>query len=194
VLQLLQVIGYALNPHLVDVDEGTTLALVIAVGTLATLVAILVIADHPRLGGRFADRKGWRRFIGAVHLGVAKLRRQPRSAAAVVAVGMAYQFVLVLAAAAGARGLGIDTVGVTVLLAFYPAVLIAQVLPIGIAGLGVRDGAFVLFLTPLGVSNEQAIALGLLIFALNLLVSFLGAPAFLASPSRRVTTASGAGS
>jgi uncharacterized membrane protein YbhN (UPF0104 family) len=182
VLPLLTFVGFALNPHLADVDEGTTLALVIAVGTLVTLIAILVVADHPRLGGRFAHRQGWRRFLGAVHLGVAKLRRQPRSAAAVIAVGVVFLFVLVLAAVAAAKALGIDEVGVTVLLAFYPAVLIIQVLPLGINALGLREGAFVFFLHPLGVPDSQAIALGLLIFALNLIVSFLGAPALLAGP------------
>jgi len=71
-----------------------------------------------------------------------------------------------------------------VLAAFLPAVLISQVLPIGISGLGVREGAFVLFLTPLGVPTEQAVALGLLIYALTLIVSLIGAPAF-ALGSRR---------
>jgi glycosyltransferase 2 family protein len=42
----------------------------------------------------------------------------------------------------------------------------------------VREGAFVLFLGPLGVASEQAIALGLLLYLLNLVVSLLGAPAF----------------
>jgi len=190
VLPLLTVTGFALNPDLISADDRTTLALVIALGTLVTLVAILVIADHPRLGGRFADRKGWRRFLGAVHLGVTKLRRQPRSAVAVVLVGVGYQFVLVLAATAAARALAIDDVGVTVLLAFYPAVLIAQVLPVGISGIGVRELAFVAFLSPLGVPDSQSIALGLLIFALNLVVSFLGAPAFVRSPAGRPVAAS----
>jgi len=63
-------------------------------------------------------------------------------------------------------------------LAFFPAVAIAQVLPIGISGLGVREGAFVLFLGPLGVEAQDAIALGLLLYLLNLGVSLLGAPAF----------------
>ena len=64
------------------------------------------------------------------------------------------------------------------LLAFVPAVLIAQVLPISISGLGVREGLFVLFLQPLDVPQSQAIALGLLLYVLNLVVSLLGAPAF----------------
>jgi hypothetical protein len=42
----------------------------------------------------------------------------------------------------------------------------------------VREGAFVLFLTPLGVPTQQAIALGLLLYLLNVAVSLLGAPAF----------------
>jgi hypothetical protein len=87
--------------------------------------------------------------------------------------------VLVLAAlfAAKAVGMGVE-VGPTALLAFFPAVAIAQVLPIGISGLGIREGAFALFLAPLGVSTEQAVALGLLLYLLNLGVSLLGAPAF----------------
>jgi hypothetical protein len=58
------------------------------------------------------------------------------------------------------------------------------VLPISISGLGVREGAFVLFLTPLGVPTEQAVALGLVLYALNLVMSLVGAPAF-AMGSRR---------
>jgi hypothetical protein len=69
-------------------------------------------------------------------------------------------------------------VGPTALLAFFPAVAIAQVLPVGISGLGIREGAFALFLAPLGVPTEQAVALGLLLYLLNLGVSLLGAPAF----------------
>ena len=113
---------------------------------------------------------------------MAKLRRQPRAATSVIAVGVVYQFALVLAATAGAKVMGIDEVGVTVMLAFLPAVLIIQLLPLGISGLGPREWAMVFFLGPLGVSDADAIALGLLLFALNLAVSLLGAPALLAGP------------
>ena len=40
------------------------------------------------------------------------------------------------------------------------------------------------FLTPLGVPTEQAVALGLVLYALNLVMSLVGAPAF-AMGSRR---------
>jgi uncharacterized membrane protein YbhN (UPF0104 family) len=184
VLPILTATGFLLAPEVRHLGRPTTLALAIAGGTLVALVAILFAADHPRLGGRFATRQGWRRFIGSVHLGVNRMRRHPRAAAAVVLVGVAYQAVLVLAAAAGAQALGISGAGFTVLLAVFPAVLIAQVLPIGISGLGVREGALVIFLSPLGVPEHQAVALGIFVFAMNLIVSLLGAPAF-AAGSRR---------
>jgi len=144
---------------------------------LALCIVLAAVADH-RIGGRFDSRDGWRRFAGAVHLGLARLRREPVAAANVLLVGFAYQLALVLAAVAAAQALGVRPAGLTALLAFFPAVAIAQVLPIGISGLGVREGAFVLFLGPLGVQAQEAIALGLLLYLLNLGVSLLGAPAF----------------
>jgi uncharacterized membrane protein YbhN (UPF0104 family) len=147
---------------------------------MALLVGVLVAVGSTRIGGRFAARAGWRRFAGAVHLGVNRLRSDPGAAASVLLAGFAYQLVLVLAAVAAANALGVRPAGLTALLAFLPAVLIAQVLPISMSGLGVREGAFVLFLHPLGVPREDAIALGLLLYLLNVAVSLLGAPAFAA--------------
>ena len=70
--------------------------------------------------------------------------------------------------------------------------LIAQVLPISISGLGVREGAVRPVPPPLGVPRGQAIALGLLLYLLNLLVSLLGAPAF--AMGRKEQAAAPAGS
>jgi hypothetical protein len=185
VLPAISVAGFLLDSSLRSLGHATTVALVVDAVTLVGLVAILYAADHPRLGGRFADRADWKRFLGAVHLGVGKLRRHPAEAATVAIAGLAYQLTLVLAAAAAAAALGIDQIGVVTLMAFFPAVLMLQVLPISIGGLGVREGAFVLFLTPLGVSAQQAVALGLLVWVLNLLVSLIGLPPYLAGGSPR---------
>ena len=199
ILPLLCVTGFVLDGDARGAGRPTSVALTIAFGTVAALAIILFAADHPRLGGRFAETQGWRRFIGAVHLGVSRVRTHPRSAGRVVAAGLVYQFVLVLAAWAGARGLGIEGAGLSAFVAFFPAVLIAQNLPIGISGLGVREGALVFFLAPLGVSNDQAVAVGLLVFALNLAVSLLGAPSFFTGArvrrhdAERASGAAGAG-
>jgi uncharacterized membrane protein YbhN (UPF0104 family) len=178
VLPLISVAGFAVNPPLQHLGRATQVALGLAFATLLALCIVLYAVADQRIGGRFLARDGWRRFAGAVHLGLDRLKREPGAAANVLLVGFAYQIVLVLAAVAAAQALGVRPAGLTALLAFFPAVAIAQVLPIGISGLGVREGAFVLFLGPLGVPAQEAIALGLLLYLLNLGVSLLGAPAF----------------
>jgi len=178
VLPVISVAGFLVNPPLRGLGTASRVALGLAFATLVALGILLYAVADQRIGGRFAAKDGWRRFAGAVHLGVDRLRREPRAAVDVLAAGFAYQLILVLAAVAAAQALGVRPAGLTALLAFFPAVAIAQVLPIGISGLGVREGAFVLFLGPLGVASEDAIALGLLLYLLNLGVSLLGAPAF----------------
>jgi uncharacterized membrane protein YbhN (UPF0104 family) len=178
VLPVISVIGFVVNPPLQHLGTATRVALGLAFATLVALIVLLYAAADQRIGGRFAARDGWRRFAGAVHLGVDRLRRDPAAAVSVLLVGFAYQLVLVLAAVAAAQALDLEPAGLTALLAFFPAVAIAQVLPVGISGLGLREGAFVLFLSPLGVTSEEAIGLGLLLYLLNLGVSLLGAPAF----------------
>jgi uncharacterized protein (TIRG00374 family) len=190
ILPILTFMGFVVNPGLTHLGNATRVALGLASATLVLLVVVLTLVASQRFGERFNDNQGWRRFAGAVHLGLDRLRHQPGAAVNVLAVGFAYQLALVFAAlfAAKAVGMGVE-VGPTALLAFFPAVAIAQVLPVGISGLGIREGAFALFLSPLGVPTEQAVALGLLLYLLNLGVSLLGAPAF-ALGGRSASTAS----
>ena len=56
-----------------------------------------------------------------------------------------------------------------------------------VGGLGVREWALALFLNPLGVPTERAVALGLLLYALTVATSLAGAPAF-ALGMRKVRT------
>lgn len=179
VLPVITFVGLLVNPGLRDLGGATHLAVAVAVATLVGLVLLLLAVGNPRLGGRFADRGGWRRFAGSVHLGLDRLRRQPLAAAHVLLAAFGYQLVLVCAALMASYAIGIgDEVGFTALLVFLPAVLIAQVLPIGISGLGIREGAFVVFLHPLGVPAHSAIAFGLLLYLLTLVASLAGAPSF----------------
>ena len=177
VLPVITLTAFVINPGLRQLGNATALAFGLSVATLVLLGLLLFAAAHPRVGGRLAESEGWQRFIGAVHLGLDRFRRHPGAVVNVLLVGFAYQLVVVLSAYLAARALGLD-VGPTAILAFMPAVAIAQVLPISLGGLGVREGAFVLFLHPLGVARGEAIALGLLFYGMNLAVSLLGAPSF----------------
>ena len=177
VLPVITLATMAIHPSLLHKGHATSVAIALSSGTLVLLCGVLFAAGHPRLLGRHAGNSGWLRFVGAVHLGIDRFRRHPASAVTVLAAGFVYQFTVVVAAWMAAEALRID-IGLTALLAFFPAVAIAQVLPITFSGLGVREGALVLFLHPFGVTNGQAIALGLLFYAMNLVVSLLGAPTF----------------
>lgn len=169
--------GMLINPGLAQLGTASAVAIVIAFMTIGVLVVLLWAAEHPRFGGRALGNSRWRQLLGAVHFGVVSLRRHPREVIAVLLSAAAYQAMLIIAAFMAARAVGID-LGPTAFVAFIPAVLIAQVLPLSISGLGLREGALILFLHPLGVSDAQSIVLGLLLYALNLVVSLAGAPSF----------------
>ena len=178
VLPVLTLGAVIANPGLRrEAPEAVGLCLLIALGTLAGLVLLLIAAAHPALGGRLTANDGWRRFTGAVHLGLDRFRRRPALALEVLVVGFAYQLTVMFAAFLAAQALGID-IGWTAVLAFFPVVAIIQVIPVTIGGLGTREGALVLLLGSLGVASADAIALGLLFYGVNLVVSLLGAPAF----------------
>jgi len=181
VLPLITFAALAVNPTLLHLPNGNRaihLALVVSFGTLALLAALVYVAGHPGLGGRLTSGTGWRRFTGAIYLGIDRFRKRPVAALEVLAAGLGYQLAVVLAAFLAAHALRIP-MGWTAFMAFIPVVAIVQVLPFPtIGGLGIREGALVLLLGPLGVSQSQAIALGLMMYAINLVVSLLGAPAF----------------
>jgi uncharacterized protein (TIRG00374 family) len=178
VLPAITLAGFAINRGLVRVaTTDARLAITLAVATLVLLATVLFLAAHPRLGGRLAGHhQAWLRWLGAVHLGLDRMRRNHRAVMWVLAVGFAYQLAVVLSAFLAGKALGVH-VSFTVFLAFFPVVAIAQVLPISIGGIGLREGALVIFLDH-WATHTQAVTLGLAFYGLNLVVSLLGAPSF----------------
>jgi hypothetical protein len=175
-LPLLTFVGFLMRPDLFE-ESRSWIAIVIAAGTIVMLSVILLLAASPHLAGRFVHRANWTRFIGIVHVGVDRLRRDPRDAMGALAAAVAYQLTVVAAVYCAVHTIGL-TIPNGAVLAYIPAVAMVQVLPISVGGLGVREGMLALLLTPLGVPTGQAVALGLLWYAMTLVVSLVGAPAF----------------
>jgi uncharacterized membrane protein YbhN (UPF0104 family) len=175
-LPLLIFIGFTARPDLVGVGRSW-LAIATAVATLIVLGIILLLSASPTLAGRYVHKANWTRYIGIVHVGIDRLRHDPRDAIAALAAAVAYQLTVVAAVYCAVHTIGL-TIPNGAVLAFIPAVAMVQVLPISVGGLGVREGMLVLLLHPLGVPTGQALALGLLWYAMTLLVSLAGAPAF----------------
>jgi uncharacterized protein (TIRG00374 family) len=177
VLPLITLVALVSHPSLLHLGAATRLALALSLGTLAALVVILALAANPRIGTRLAANRSWLRFVGAVHLGLRQIRQHPGAVLSVLLTAVAYQLTVVVAAWIGTRALGIE-LGWAPVMAFIPVVAMAQVVPVSVNGLGLREGALVLLLGPLGVATGQAVALGLFLYVMNLVVSLLGAPAF----------------
>jgi uncharacterized protein (TIRG00374 family) len=175
-LPLLVFIGFAARPSQLDVDHAWV-ALLVAGITLTALAVILVVAGHPKIAGRYAEKENWTRFIQAIHLGVDRMRRHPAEALYVLVVAIIYQLSVVISVLLIFRALDID-VPIATGFAYIPAVSMVQVIPLSLNGLGVREGMLVLFLHPMGISRASAIAAGLLWLFCTLVVSFLGAPLF----------------
>ena len=139
VLPIITFLGFAVNPGLTGLGKSTSIPLYVAGATLLGLVLVIVVVGSDMIGSSLEGKTGLLRFAEAVHLGIDRLREHPRAAGEVVLSAFAYQFMILLAAGAAVEALEINEVGLTSLMAFLPAVLIIQVLPLGIGGLGIRE-------------------------------------------------------
>jgi len=175
-LPLLTLIGFIARRDLITLARSWV-ALLIAGVAILLLVVLLLLAASPRIAGRYVHNTNWMRFIGIIHIGIGRMRADPRDALEALAAAVVYQLMVV-----GAVYCAIHTVGADVpngaVLAFIPAVAMIQVLPISLGGLGVREAMLAFLLHPLGVPTGQAVAIGLLWYAMTLIVSLVGAPAF----------------
>jgi uncharacterized membrane protein YbhN (UPF0104 family) len=185
VLPVISLVALAVHPSLLSAGTPTTLAVAINVGTLVALMSLLAAAGHAAVGRVAVSRvidgaapTGWRGLLFGIHRGVAAARHHPARAATVLAAGLAFQLVLCASVWAEGQIIGINGLTPLVVLALFPPVAIAQNLPVGLGGLGVREGAFVVLLGAIGTPDGQAIALGLLHYLTTVAVSALGAPAF----------------
>jgi len=82
-----------------------------------------------------------------------------------------------------ARGVGTD-LPASYCTIVYPVVSLMTALPVSVAGLGVREGGYLYFLTRIDVDDSIAVTLGLAWFAVTVLAGLLGGVLFLASGAR----------
>jgi hypothetical protein len=76
------------------------------------------------------------------------------------------------------RGLAM-TVPLGYFFLFIPLATVVSMLPVSLAGLGIREGAFVYLFTKVGSSQEQALTLSLMWFAIMACVSLIGGVEYL---------------
>jgi hypothetical protein len=103
-----------------------------------------------------------------------------------VALSLFFHLMLIGLNYANARALGL-TLDVLPFCIFIPLVSLLSMLPITMYGLGVREYAFVLFFSSVGVTREASVLLALLWFLVTLLASLPGAVIYIASGRRSLT-------
>ena len=178
VLPMLSFIAFAAQPSFLDLGAASTVAVVINLVTVVALLVILWVAGHERGAGRLVGREGWRRYLGAVHLGIVAFRHRPGRILGVLLAGVGFQFLQCVSVYFAARALELPQVTLLAAMAFFPPTAVAQNLPIALGGLGVREAMFVLFFGALGVPDARAIGLGLLVYLVFVAASLAGAPSF----------------
>jgi len=193
VLPLISGVALVLRPEYLQLGTASMIAVIINVATVVGLVGILWLAGHERGAGRLVGNAGWTRYLGAVHLGVIAFRHRPGRVLSVLAAGIGFQLLQCLSVLAAARALQLPELGMLSVMAFFPPTAIAQNMPFALGGLGVREAAFVLFFGALGVTDSEAIALGLLVYFIFIAASLAGAPSFISNRRSAAAAAAAAG-
>jgi len=186
----------------VFMDRNTGLGALLLVALVAAALGRLEFADRPLviplLGGTllylllnfalFADApyRGLKRLFSAArarslvtladraHEAFDAYRSAPSALGKAVGLSLLFHLMLIGLNYANARALGL-TLGVLPFCVFIPIISLLSMLPITMYGLGVREYAFVLFFSSLGVTREASLLLALLWFLVTVLASLPGA-------------------
>jgi uncharacterized protein (TIRG00374 family) len=138
------------------------IVLLLAMATILAAIAGLagLIVTRKRGLGRFLP-DAVRPYTSEVAEVLRSYERDGGLIAAVVGLGLAYQVTVLVAFWLIAEGLGLD-LDPAILAIVVPPVLLAALLPISLAGFGVREGAFVVLLAEFGISAADATLLSIL--------------------------------
>jgi uncharacterized protein (TIRG00374 family) len=173
------------NPEAVP---GSLVAALLSVTAAGLAVSVLVIVFALR-GGRKLARKlperilGWARETRETLL---LYKGKPKLLGAAAVLGLAFQFLTVLAMWMVAKAIDVQ-IAFSLLAVVLPLVLAITLVPISIAGFGVREGGMVLLLGTAGYSATEATLLSLVGVAALTVSSLPGAAAMVVGhlfPSR----------
>ena len=108
-------------------------------------------------------------------------RSQPKVLIGAMALALGSQFLRVFIGFACALAVGVDVTFLHLLL-LIPVTSLIEMLPLSYAGLGLREAGFVAFLAMVGVSEAEALAMSLLMFATILAAGIVGIPYLVRNP------------
>lgn len=150
------------------------IAMLMAAGLLVGLVALLLMLTHTKLPvvsaiERWLVARGGRK-LAKIHNAILDARSLPRSTLLIVVLLAVITHLLgvgtyTLLAHAVGFDLSFSTVGYV-----RAGMILTTMIPISVAGLGLREGAAVALLSSYGVAGDSSVAFSLLAFAVTLLL------------------------
>lgn len=156
-------------------DPGARAGTVIlAVAVVAVLIALLQLFRLPK---RFQH---WRVVSGFVTLSgyARRLLREPATLWPVVALSAGVHLLSVFSVYVVAQSIDLQ-VSLTAMLVIVPVMLFVSMVPVSIAGWGVREGVMVVALGFLGVAPEPALVVSVLFGLMLLVVGLIGGGAWI---------------
>lgn len=143
-------------------------------------VAVLALAGVLALGALVAARvPAVRRFAGEMREAVVRLALAPGAVAAALGLGCVVQGIYIATWMLAAAALDVR-LGVTTYLVAVPLVTIGGMLPVSIAGLGLREGAWLLLLRGTDLAPARVVAFSMLFFVGTVLAGAVGGLVFAA--------------
>lgn len=137
-----------------------------AVGAFWLLTSRFIITKLEGIHNKFIKP-----FIGVIE-SFHQYRKNKKILFLSLAISFLFQSNIVILNKFYCHALNID-LPISYLFMVIPIIYLTEALPISINGLGVRESAFVFFLTRKGVMPEEALALGLLVITIRYFFSFL---------------------
>jgi hypothetical protein len=111
--------------------------------------------------------------ISGFREGIMSMARDRRAMFNLVALSFFYQSLGIVIIFILGRALGIE-LAIWHYFIYIPLITTITVLPISLAGIGIREGAFVFFFAQAGVAQAQALSLSLLLFTQTVILALLG--------------------
>lgn len=149
-------------------------------GLLVVCLAAGMLVWHsksPRL--QYSDcRWAWvaqaRAALGRLLSELYQYRQEPAALAVVFGYSVAFQLLIVFINIFIFKAMGISGINWWLLVLVVPLISAVSMVPISINGLGVREGAYLILLNPLGISSAQAVTGSLIFFVIVTVLSLAG--------------------
>ena len=180
VLVWLGAAGLLLFPEYAVPATVRSITLLIAAGFVAAVLLIPLLR-------RFLPEDG-HPLVVKIRLALRSYRTQWRALVVALSLSLIVHLIQAWMHLVMGRALGLE-IPYSFCIIVYPLVGTFSAIPVSLNGLGLREGGYIYLLAVIGISTENAIAFGLLLFLIVAVDSLLGGVLFLLQKSPAVATA-----